>query len=176
MKVLDRIAVSRYNYWLGGALDLFVAIVLLVLGAPSSSPAQFVAVACLGAVAYTLFEYVMHRWPYHHFNSDVRRLHARHHKDPRATLGSPFFFSLSLTGAVYAIVAVLFGRPLAASFSGTVLLLFVSQSALHHWIHVGRDGPFTALRKRHLAHHRHGYGNFGVITGLWDHVFKTNIL
>jgi sterol desaturase/sphingolipid hydroxylase (fatty acid hydroxylase superfamily) len=46
---------------------------------------------------------------------------------------------------------------------------------MHHWrirpaSHLGR------LRRRHaLHHHFDDLGNFGVTSGFWDHVFRTNI-
>jgi sterol desaturase/sphingolipid hydroxylase (fatty acid hydroxylase superfamily) len=47
--------------------------------------------------------------------------------------------------------------------------------AMHHW-QIRSSGFLGRLRQRHILHHHYDdLGNFGVTSGLWDRVFRTNI-
>ena len=48
----------------------------------------------------------------------------------------------------------------------------VVHHATHHWPIEAGDWLYEA-RLRHLSHHYHNDVNFGVVTGVWDRVFRT---
>jgi sterol desaturase/sphingolipid hydroxylase (fatty acid hydroxylase superfamily) len=129
-----------------------------------------------GAAAWTLIEYVLHRWAFHHVRW-FRRYHELHHEKPNSHVGAPSFFFLP---ASISLIFVPVSRlsPLAASgLTGGVILGYTSYILVHHASHfyVGSRGSyFYRTRLRHLRHHfGDPNGNFGVTTGIWDRLFGT---
>jgi sterol desaturase/sphingolipid hydroxylase (fatty acid hydroxylase superfamily) len=137
----------------------------------------------LGAFAWTLIEYVMHRFSFH-FSPTSRigicfayLIHGVHHafpEDPRRWVMPPVV-SLPVTAAIAFATWLVFGSwsgPLVAG--GVVAYLWYD--LVHYAIHRGpmKSGIGAALRRHHLMHH---YSlperRFGVSTTLWDHVFGT---
>ncbi len=136
-----------------------------------------------GCVLWTFYEYVLHRFLFHfHPRTQVGELfvwlaHENHHidpYDPHIVVAHPW---VSLPSAVLtaAILYALFGASglvVSAGFSTT----YVYYEYVHYSVHFGqhRIAWTNAQRTRHLRHHfNDGTREFGVTTGLWDHVFRT---
>ncbi len=136
-----------------------------------------------GMAAWTLTEYVLHRWAGHDrrlvHRSGFGREHTRHHTDNGYF--APAWKKLS---AAAALVLVL-GGPAVWHWSlhGLALILgFVSCYALYELLHrrLHTHAPANAYgrwARRHHFHHHFGNprSNHGVTTPLWDLVFGTYV-
>lgn len=161
------------------------AAVLLSLSLPELEWAA-AAWAGLGMLAWTLFEYVLHRMVFHWpaRSSWGRRLvflmHGCHHQDPedpeRAVM--PPMASLPLAFACYGAAALALAPPMRdAAFAG--FLLGYLHYDLTHWAchQAPMAGPLgRRLKRHHLRHHYAGAdGNYGVGSPLWDVVFGSRL-
>jgi dihydroceramide fatty acyl 2-hydroxylase len=177
---LDELFTNRANYWIGLALDLCVSIAVIAVGrARCASLVSFPAGIAAGAVAFTLYEYALHRWLYHGRRNRVAVLHRWHHREPDLLVGAPVFFSLGVTALNWLPAAWLVDAAFASVFAGTILFCYAQQSVIHHAAH---NWPYSRglaarseLRRHHLRHHHAGAGNFGISTVFWDCVFATRL-
>jgi len=164
---------------------------LLTLAVRSSHLVRALVFSIVGLAAWTLMEYLVHRYILHvsfpasgnwvslslHHLFDAA--HVDHHAQPwdgyhinghlDTLFAAALFMPLSFLAPPYtASVAV------AALFAG-----YVAEEWAHHAIHFCnfRWPYFQYLRRRHLYHHsRHGVGTaYGVTSDLWDKVFGTRI-
>lgn len=177
---LGRLTRSPANYWAGFVLDTGAAVGLVAGGWAAHEGAALepgVALAA-GGVSYSFYEYAFHRWLYHGASSSFRTLHRLHHASPSATIGAPFFFSLAVIGATWALARLFVPTSLAAVFAGSHLAGYAVQGMVHHAIHRMRPadrGWLERLRAHHLLHHRREDGNFGVTSALWDRLLGTRL-
>jgi sterol desaturase/sphingolipid hydroxylase (fatty acid hydroxylase superfamily) len=129
------------------------------------SPLRMASAAALfagGVAAWTLVEYVVHRFVLHDL---VQTQHGLHHAHPdRAVL--TVFWQIWVCFAIVYLVAG--GAFLAGALVAYAWYLFV-----HHCAHHGRDKLPLPLLKHHQSHHRFAKRNYGVSTTIWDHVFGT---
>jgi sterol desaturase/sphingolipid hydroxylase (fatty acid hydroxylase superfamily) len=153
---------------------------------PRSGVAYFVIVllACLflGLLAWSLFEYGLHRLLGHAriVGAVVRREHTHHHVDPgyftplaRKSLGV-----LPVFGGLAAIVHPWAGAMGAAGAASGMALGWIAYEVLHQAIHLRapRGAHGTWARRHHLYHHFcDSKVNHGVTTPLWDWVFGTYV-
>jgi sterol desaturase/sphingolipid hydroxylase (fatty acid hydroxylase superfamily) len=157
--------------------------VVLAMGALAVVPAPrpwwtlgcaFVA----GLAAWTLLEYVLHRWVFHHVPL-IRALHEAHHHHPTAFVGTPTWLSLvAICGLVLMPSSLEWGVAIGSSFSAGVVLGYLWYAAVHYAVHHWHARPrsrFFRLKRLHAIHHHTNTGaNFGVTTPLWDRVFGTS--
>lgn len=141
-----------------------------------------VAAASVGVVAWTLAEYLLHRFLGHDkrtsragWNFFVGE-HTRHHSE--GGYFAPTWKKALLTAIVVPVAAAAFvvaGAAAAAFFVG-----FIGMYAVYEWVHrrahthrgLGRYGAY--LRRHHFHHHfRDPRSNHGVTTPIWDFVFRT---
>jgi sterol desaturase/sphingolipid hydroxylase (fatty acid hydroxylase superfamily) len=128
-------------------------------------PVQF----ALGALGWTAYEYALHRWVLHRVPG-FRDMHALHHDNQRDYIA----VHPVVTIAVYAIVAAIFGLQSSAVTVG-FSSAYIAYSVLHtafHYTTIGRGHWLYGMKMRHVAHHRTDC-NFGIVTSLWDRVFRT---
>jgi sterol desaturase/sphingolipid hydroxylase (fatty acid hydroxylase superfamily) len=160
-----------------------VAIALLVayrgLKAPAGGIVIFLALFLLGLAAWTLLEYLLHRFVFHHVVF-IRDMHDAHHNAPVAYVGSP----TALSVACFAVLALAplwfaFGAGVATAATAGLMLGYLGYLVVHHGVHHWRVAPGSALYLLKHRHARHHYakveGNFGVTTIFWDRVFGTAI-
>jgi sterol desaturase/sphingolipid hydroxylase (fatty acid hydroxylase superfamily) len=132
----------------------------------------------VGVAAWTLLEYLVHRFVFHRYSSLGRRLHQLHHDHPndpdseRSSLSTPLL--------AFPIGSLLIGaaglEDGSAIFAGLLLgyLVFIAvHYAVHRWPIEPNSWLYSA-KMRHLTHHRFENCNFGVTTIFWDIVFRTN--
>ncbi|MDG2261144.1 MAG: sterol desaturase family protein [Actinomycetota bacterium] len=144
-----------------------------------------VAAVIVGSALWTLTEYAMHRFGFHHRGEGslfkiIATEHTRHHRAPSATN-----FLLRLAGhAGVALLGLPIGIFIAAFTSrafGTTLwatwALGYTVYEVGHWrLHHRPPHTPAALRRRvrHMSHHGANAGsNFGVSVDVWDRVFST---
>jgi sterol desaturase/sphingolipid hydroxylase (fatty acid hydroxylase superfamily) len=155
-----------------------VLAVLLSVVAPFDRRAEILALALLGLAAWTLVEYVLHRFVLHGL-APFRAWHAEHHLRPRALIGTPTLLSAALIALLVFTPALLLGdlwRASALTFGLLTgyLLYAIVHHATHHW---RADHAWTRLLKRHHALHHGKAGlpsRYGVTSPLWDIVFRTS--
>ncbi len=142
-----------------------------------------------GAAIWTLAEYTLHRFLFHHRARSERGkrlmflIHGIHHAQPqcKTRLVMPLLISVPMAVILYAGFSLLIGRiigaplwvgPLFAGFLGGYIAYDMIHYSVHHFRITNRIGQ--ALRRNHMRHH---YGEshlrFGISTTLWDHVFGT---
>jgi sterol desaturase/sphingolipid hydroxylase (fatty acid hydroxylase superfamily) len=164
---------------------------LLTMAWRASHLSLALAFSVVGLAAWTLMEYLVHRFVLH-VAFPARRdwvsralhglfdaAHVDHHAQP--------WDGYHINGHLDTLYAAAFFMPLsflAPPYTATVAVaaLFASYAAeewAHHAMHFCnfRWPYFQYLRRRHLYHHsRHGVGTaYGVTSDLWDKVFGTRI-
>lgn len=128
----------------------------------------------VGAVLWTLIEYLIHRFAYH-WAPFLTPLHEAHHREPNAYVGVPSFLSTGLIIAV-CYLPLRADPAIASGFTCGMLLGYAAYMFVHHATHHFKIEPGDWLyeaRVRHMAHHYHDEANFGVSVGVWDRVFGT---
>jgi sterol desaturase/sphingolipid hydroxylase (fatty acid hydroxylase superfamily) len=137
----------------------------------------------VGTLAWTLVEYMIHRWAFHiEPTTDLGKrvhflVHGIHHDYPRDStrLVMPLLVSIPLAMAFYALFAAMLGPFHNALFGGFIFGYVAYDSihyATHHFPMTSRIGRF--LKEYHMKHHYvDDHTGFGVSTPLWDIVFRT---
>lgn len=131
-----------------------------------------------GCAAWTLVEYVVHRWIYHEV-PPFEKFHDAHHAQPRELVGAPSFLSIGVILAVVFVPLLAFGLLLASGFTSGMLVGYIGYILVHHATHHWEPRPGSLLydaRIRHMLHHYHDTpGNYGVTSSFWDRVFATHV-
>lgn len=120
-----------------------------------------------GIAAWSLAEYLIHRFVLHRRDSRFWPSHMTHHREPLADVGVPFYVSIPL-GIGLAVIGGYF-------FLGA-FLAYVAYVALHEGLHrwkIESGHPLYNLKARHDLHHQGFHANYGVTSPLWDVVFGT---
>ena len=115
-----------------------------------------------GVVAWTLAEYVVHRFVLHGIAPTE---HRQHHANPDGAVLTIFWQIWICFALVYLIAG---GAFVAGALVAYAWYLFV-----HHCAHHGPDKLPLPLLMHHQSHHRFATRNYGASTTLWDHVFGT---
>jgi len=152
--------------------------VLLAVVAPYARRTEILAFALLGLVAWTLVEYVLHRFVLHGIQP-FKAWHAEHHRRPRALIGTPTILSAALIAALVFLPALVLSdlwRASALTFG--LLTGYLVYAIVHHATHHWRvDNAWLRKVKRHHALHHSPIavpGRYGVSSAFWDAVFRTN--
>jgi sterol desaturase/sphingolipid hydroxylase (fatty acid hydroxylase superfamily) len=174
------VRLSKASYFADFAVYPPVVLALLILAlrqAPSLVWIEW-SIACLaGIAAWTLLEYVIHRWVLHRIRF-FAAMHDLHHEDPEGFVGTPTWLSLAAI-CVGALFPLLWGTgfDFASGITAGLMLGYVWYGGVHHVLHHWRIRPGSHLyrwKRRHALHH---YArrpcNFGVTTQFWDRVFGT---
>jgi sterol desaturase/sphingolipid hydroxylase (fatty acid hydroxylase superfamily) len=158
-----------------------VSAALVVFAFASNSHRWFFLLSALivGVAFWSLVEYMLHRYVLHHVTW-VKKQHDVHHHDQTALVGTPTWFSMLVFIAFVTVPALLMTTvEVAACFTAGMMLGYLwyvtAHYGMHHW-RIRPSGHLGRLRRRHaLHHHFDDLGNFGVTSGFWDHIFRTNI-
>jgi len=134
----------------------------------------------LGIPAWTLIEYLLHRFVFHELPGVVE-LHAMHHSRPNAYVASPVWVGFFAWSTIVFLPLWLVGDlEIAAGATSGLLLGYIWYLVVHDAVHrwpLKQNSWLRKARRRHLLHHRRAdrTGNYGVSTGFWDVVFRTEI-
>lgn len=155
-----------------------------IVTAQWDSPLRAVALLLIGALAWSLVEYAMHRWLFHaDARSEAARVvlllvHGHHHVWPDDTwriAATPIQFgSLSLL-LLFVFSLSLSHTDADFAFAGA-MLAYLAYEAAHFYAHHGRarSGLLGALRRHHMKHHHDDpRSRWGIGSPLWDLVFRT---
>ena len=130
----------------------------------------------VGIGVWTLAEYLIHRFAFHHFPL-LKAVHLAHHDDPRGLTGTPTILTvLVFLVLVYWPAAEIGSRASAAAWTAGLLLGYLGYVSVHYVVHHLGSGGWSWLRRlirAHAVHHHDSSCNFGVTTVLWDRVFGT---
>ena len=140
----------------------------------AAAPPYFAGLGA-GLFIWTLAEYWIHRILYHHAPF-LSALHDRHHEAPKELIGIPSFLSSGIVIALGYGPFFAFAPRFADGFASGALIGYAAYMIVHHATHHWPIEPghwLYAARVRHMAHHYHDEGNFGIVTGFWDWVFGT---
>ncbi len=136
-----------------------------------------------GMFFWTLFEYIMHRFVFHHHSEKpamqkfMYTAHGVHHEYPRDKdrLFLPPWASLLIACVVFTIFTLVMKKSAFMFFPGFVSGYLIYGS-MHYAIHAMAP-PFKFMKAWWRYHHLHHYKDdgrgFGVSSPLWDHVFGT---
>jgi sterol desaturase/sphingolipid hydroxylase (fatty acid hydroxylase superfamily) len=143
-----------------------------------------VGIFLFGLFAWTLAEYLLHRYLFHWINDTPRGkrihflLHGVHHDYPsdKDRLVMPLGFSIPMGVLFYTIFHFTFGdtfgMPFFCGFGLGYLMYDGVHYAVHHFKQTTRIGKY--VKKHHMIHHHaDSQGGFGVSTPLWDVVFRS---
>jgi sterol desaturase/sphingolipid hydroxylase (fatty acid hydroxylase superfamily) len=169
-----------------------VVLLLVYTGLTISGPAFPVHIPLgffIGLFLWTFTEYTLHRFLFHHKPTSTRQerifflFHGIHHAQPqdKTRLVMPFPVSIPLAlvfvGLFYLILGVLLKSPewvapLTAGFLVGYLAYDLMHYATHHF--PLRSGYAKYLKRYHMQHHyKDPNTRFGVISPVWDWVFRT---
>jgi sterol desaturase/sphingolipid hydroxylase (fatty acid hydroxylase superfamily) len=131
-----------------------------------------------GGAAWTLLEYLVHRFVFHHLPSLGQRLHQLHHDHPgdpdseRSSLSTPLL-AFPVGFLLIRVAGIEDGSAIFAGLlSGYLVFIFVHY-AVHRWP-VAPGSWLYSAKMRHLTHHRFEKCNYGVTTIFWDVIFRSN--
>jgi len=173
--------------WLPIVVLLLVYAVLTLSGPafPVNIPLGFI----IGLFLWTLTEYTLHRFLFHHRPTTPRQerifflFHGIHHAQPqdKTRLVMPFPVSIPLAvlffGLYYLVMVVWLKSPewvapLCAGFLTGYLAYDLTHYATHHF--PMRSGYAKYLKRYHMQHHyKDPNTRFGVSSPAWDWVFRT---
>jgi sterol desaturase/sphingolipid hydroxylase (fatty acid hydroxylase superfamily) len=137
----------------------------------------------IGMLAWTLFEYTMHRWVFHIVAESEKAkkivyiMHGNHHHYPRdrERLFMPPVPSLIIASIVFSLLHAVMGPHVFIFFPG-FMLGYLMYGTMHYAIHAWNP-PFKWMKPLWRNHHLHHYKDegkgFGVSTTLWDRLFGT---
>ena len=139
----------------------------------------WLAALLAGIAAWTLLEYLVHRFVYHAVPI-FEKFHDAHHEEPEALIGAPSFLMIGFIFLIFFVpLQTAFGLLVASGVTSGALVGYIGYMLVHHASHHFEPRRGTLLyeaRLRHMAHHFHATpGNYGVVTSFWDHVFSTNV-
>jgi sterol desaturase/sphingolipid hydroxylase (fatty acid hydroxylase superfamily) len=136
-----------------------------------------------GILFWTLFEYCMHRFAFHHVAESERArkfvyiVHGNHHHYPRdkERLFMPPVPSLILATIIFSLTYLVMDDSAFMFFPGFIVG-YLTYGTMHYAIHAWNP-PFKCMKPLWRNHHLHHYKDegkgYGVSTTLWDHVFGT---
>lgn len=170
---------NRVGYYCEFILCPIAVAILAALSFRGTTSWPVWALTAAGGIAvWTLVEYLMHRFVFHHLPY-VRGMHARHHEEHDALVGTPAWLSLPAIAAAAAGLILALGPEPGGAFATGLSLGYCWYISIHHIAHRWRlpdHGYAFRLKRRHaLHHHFDDNANFGVTSGLWDTVFGTNV-
>ncbi len=167
---------------LGYYADFFISLLLIVVSIGVATfdtrlnGAKWLLCVGLGAAAWTLIEYMIHRWIYHRVPY-FRGLHEAHHAEPGADIGAPPIIGVVLILTVFYAPAATTSFVIASGLTTGVLAGYSAYMLVHHADHHWTPRPTSWLfraRRRHALHHHHSdLCNFGITTSVWDRLFGT---
>jgi dihydroceramide fatty acyl 2-hydroxylase len=164
------VPLAAWMFWLGLRSGVSV----------SASIALFIA----GLALWTLMEYVIHRYSFHHaprgrFGVVLAYLiHGVHHAYPEdhRRWATPPIMSLPIALFLYFGFSFVFGHYTNSIGSG-VAIGYLVYDLTHYLVHRGRvkSRLVKFLRSHHLQHHYSSpERRFGVTSPFWDYVFRTH--
>jgi sterol desaturase/sphingolipid hydroxylase (fatty acid hydroxylase superfamily) len=168
-------------------LPVITYLLVRAIGHEDLSVAAVAGVFALGILAWSLTEYLLHRFIFH-LEPDSRWgrrlhfiIHGVHHDFPHDPMRLVMPPAVSVPLAIlfwlgfHALLGPAWALPAFAGFLLGYLVYDMSHYHMHH--HRSKNRLSLALRRYHYRHHfQQADRGFGVTTPLWDRVFRTSPL
>jgi len=147
------------------------------------SPTTTIVMFFLGALVFTLVEYLVHRYVFHMETYTAMRakfqytVHGVHHEFPKDKdrLAMPPLLSVTIATILLLLFRLVMG-DFAFSFLPGFLTGYAFYLSVHYMVHVYQP-PKNFLKALWVNHGVHHYKNgeivFGVSSPLWDYIFGT---
>jgi sterol desaturase/sphingolipid hydroxylase (fatty acid hydroxylase superfamily) len=145
-----------------GELIFAIAVAIVLLATSTFKLSLTILLFGCGLAAWTLAEYIVHRFVLHAI-APVQ--HGIHHAHPKDAIDKIFWQIWLAFMVAYMMVG---GSVLAGALVAYAFYLFAHYSAHHNPALLP-----ASLLKHHIDHHRFANRNFGVTTKIWDRVFGT---
>jgi sterol desaturase/sphingolipid hydroxylase (fatty acid hydroxylase superfamily) len=145
-----------------GELIFAVSVAIALLATSTFKPSTTGILFCCGILAWTLGEYIVHRFVLHAI-APVH--HGTHHARPKDPIDKIFW---QIWVAFVVLYVTIPGAVLAGGLVAYAWYLFV-----HYCAHQKPTILPASLLRHHLEHHKFANRNYGVTTKLWDRVFGT---
>jgi len=137
----------------------------------------------IGMIAFTWFEYMVHRYLFHMRGHTKQRaklqytLHGVHHEFPKdkERLAMPPIVSISIATALLFFFRLILG-DLAFSFLPGFMVGYAGYLSIHYMIHSFQppNNFLKVLWVNHSVHHyKDGVEVFGVSSPFWDYIYGT---
>jgi hypothetical protein len=186
----EQAAIARRRLYPVSFLYSAYSLTVLILAARVGRPARALAFFGTGVIAWTLLEYLVHRYilhgrfpdgpgPVQHFlHRSFDHLHWEHHARPwdgrhvNGTIKDTGPFALALAGMSW-----LGPLDVSAAFMAGLLQAYIVEEWVHHSVHFcDFDNPyFRYIKRYHLYHHspKGSDAGYGLTNGMWDVVLRT---
>ncbi|WP_373048664.1 sterol desaturase family protein [Vulgatibacter sp.] len=131
-----------------------------------------------GLAWWSLLEYLLHRFVFHHFPRTLGKRHLAHHAslEERRLALAPLPSALG-GSAIHALAFLgLFGTGPGLSLLAGLVAGYLAYEWVHYATHyrVPRGRILKALRRHHMIHHHAQFhARYGVTSPLWDWVFRS---
>jgi sterol desaturase/sphingolipid hydroxylase (fatty acid hydroxylase superfamily) len=145
-----------------GELVFAISLAIMLLAVSSHEVSIAILLFCCGLLAWTLAEYIAHRFVLHAI-APVQ--HGIHHARPQDAVDKVFW-------QIWLAFAVVYLTTGGAVLAG-VLVAYAWYLSVHYCAHHNPVFLPASLLKHHLDHHRFANRNYGVTTKFWDRVFGT---
>lgn len=175
--LLGRVTSSPFNYWATMIVDAIGAGAFAWFGMTRyrGPIAVGVLLVIAGFLAWTLCEYLLHRFCLHGWPV-ARREHAKHHHDTHALISTP------LMAIPVAAVLVCAALSVPMSLGAAALVTFGLYAGynyfviVHHLQHfhpelLARSSFFERNLRLHELHHERPDMHFGISCSIWDRAF-----
>lgn len=130
----------------------------------------------IGLTTWSLAEYLIHRFAFHHAPV-LKPIHLAHHEQPRGLNGTPTIVTVIVFYLLVYWPAAHWIHPAsAAALTAGILTGYLAYVLVHYVVHHLGSGGSKSLRKLiklHAMHHHDAAHNFGVTSAFWDRVFGT---
>jgi dihydroceramide fatty acyl 2-hydroxylase len=172
--------VSPFAFW----LPALAAMLAWALSTGLSVVLALMVLVPLGALTWSLVEYLLHRYVFHFVGPKPwqRRFHfifhGVHHDFPQDAkrLVMPLGVSIPIGLVFFLLADAAMPRPMACAYLAGMGLGYLAYDGIHYFTHHGkaRSALGKFLKRYHLVHHHTGVeGKWGVTSPLWDFVFRT---
>jgi len=145
-----------------GELIFATGVAVVLVATSNCTPSIAAVLFCCGLVAFTLAEYLGHRFVLHAIAPVEHRIHHARPQDPVAKI----FWQ------IWVAFVALYMTAGAAVLAGT-LVAYAWYLLVHYCAHHNPAILPASLLKHHRDHHRFANRNYGVTTKLWDRAFGT---
>ncbi len=170
-------------------VTVYLLVSAILNAQPGGFPWYIPAAFAIGLFAWTLAEYSLHRFLFHHQPKSPKAerifflFHGVHHAQPqdKTRLVMPFPVSIPMALLFYGLFSLVLGtwlkaaqwiNPMSAGFLAGYLVYDLMHYAQHHF--PMRSGYAKYIKRYHMAHHyKSPSTRYGVSSPLWDWVFGT---
>jgi sterol desaturase/sphingolipid hydroxylase (fatty acid hydroxylase superfamily) len=139
-----------------------LAVAIALLATSTFKPSTTGILFCCGILAWTLSEYIIHRFVLHAI-APVH--HGIHHARPKDPIDKIFW-------QIWGVFVVLYVTK-SGTFLAGALVTYAWYLFVHYCAHQRPAILPASLLRHHLEHHKFANRNYGVTTRLWDRVFGT---